>query len=206
MATETVANILTSMGYDLRDASSLQYPSAERLEYLNRALRALDAFLSSLKSGWVSDEDTSVTLSQAANSATKPTGTIVVREVWIGSDQLYKKDHDVIYYKRQFISGTGQPDYFAEEGTSLIFERTADQDYTLEIYRDQRATALTAVGNMPYDDEFNDPLREAAVILAKRRNEHDVNLDALLHDFFMQAAITKEMRRKFKPKRYRLGF
>ena len=206
MATATVASVITSMRYDLRDGSTLQYVDLELVEYLNRALRVLDATLSGLKSGWVSNEDTATKLLITENSSTKSTAAIVVREVWIGSDQLEKKDHDVIYYKRQFISDTGQPDYFAEEGTNLIFERTADQEYDLEIYYDKRATALTAVGNMPYDDEFNDPLREAAIILAKRRNEYDVNLDAVLHDFFMGAALKKEMIRKFKPRRYRLGF
>ena len=206
MATETVANIIIAGRYDLRDTNSIQYVDAELLGYLNRALVQLDGALSALHSDWVLTEDTATTLLAAGNSVTTPTRCVRVRKVWISSDQIEKKLPGYIYDKRKFITATGQPVYFAHNATSLIFETTADADYDLTIYYDIRSSALTVGGNMPYDDEFNEPLKQAMILLAKNRQEQSPGIDAQLFDFFARVAIGKVIGRRVMPKRYRLGF
>jgi len=204
----TVASVITSGRYDLRDTDSTryEYPDAELLDYLNRSLVQLDAALSSLGSDWVQAEDTGTTLADGGESVSRPTRCIAVREVWIDDDELVKKDPSFIYYKRKFIDDEGQPDYFAEQGTNIIFEREADDDYALTIYYDQYSAALTALGDMPYDGQFDQPMRQAMVMIAKARNEYDVNLDAQLFDFFMSSAAAKAMKKTFRKKPYYLGF
>ena len=202
----TVASIITSGRYDLRDTNSFTYTDEECLDYLNRSLGVLDGILSEIHSDLVYQEDTSITLSSGNKYASRPTRCITIRDLWIGSNLLYKKDIDYIFYKRQHISGTGQPYYYAEQGTNIIFEREADTNYSLEIYFDQESSALTSGGDMPHSDIFNEALREGMVILAKRRNEYDLNIDAVLHDHFLDAALKKAFRRQLKPKYYKLGF
>lgn len=208
MATETVANIITAARYELRDPNATQFDSdnVELTGYLNRALVQLDNALSAMNSDWVLTEDATTTLSAAANSVTTPARCVRVRKVWISSDKLIKKLPDYIYYKRKFITATGQPVYFAHKAATIIFEQTADANYDLTIYYDQKTSALTPGGNMPHDDEFNEALKQAMILLAKNRQEGGVVTDAALFDFFTQAAIGKVIGRKTTPKRYKLGF
>lgn len=202
----TVASVITSGRYDLRDSSELKWSDAELLDYLNRALIQLDNALSANNSDWVYTEDTTTTLSEDGNSVSVPTGTIVVRDVWIGSDRLFKQDPPVIMYKRQFVTSERQPYHWAHQGANIIFEATADTDYSLEIYYDKRATALTSVGDMPYSDEFNGPLRQMMVFCAKNRDEFDVNIDAQMYNFFLDSALGNTIKRTYINRKYRLDY
>lgn len=201
----TVASVIAEARYDLRDSSSLQWASAELLAYLNRALRQLDNALAAQKSDWVHQEDTSIDLAEDANFADIPSRCISIREVWIGSDQLRKQDYAFVEHKRQF-SSEGQPYYWAHKGANIIFERDADQAYDLEVYFDQRHTALTLGGNMPYQSEFDDALRQMMIFQAQKRQEMGLDVDAYMFNFFMSSAMSNVVRRNYKPRRYNLGF
>ena len=203
----TAASVITSARYDLRDSSSNQYADTELLDYLNRGLRQLDSVLSTMSSDRVFVEDTSKTLSSSDNYVSAPDRCMKVRQLWSGTSELTPKNPDYIYYKRNIVgSTTGQPSYYAQAGENIIFERAADDDYSLKIYFDQRTDTLSSGTTMPYSDELNDPLRESIVILAKRRNEYDVNLDAVLYDFFLDAARSIVVKRRYNKKPYYLGF
>lgn len=198
--------IITSARYDLRDTDSTQYTDAELLDYLNRSLTQLYAVLGSLHSDWVHASDSSKTLSASSNSVTVPSDFATIRSLWIDDDELSKQDVDYIYYERKFITTAGQPDYYAIEGASIIFERTADQNYPLIIYYNKKATDLVSSGSMPFSDEFNQPIRQAIVLMAKNRNEYNVVGDSALYDFFMSACTAKAVMRRYAPKRYRIDF
>jgi len=211
----TAAEILASARYDLRDARATQYSQAELLDYLNRALIVLNSTLLGLHSDWVHATDTSTTLTSATNSITQPTGCNSIRSIWYGTDEFYEKSVDYIYDRRKDIgSQTGKPEYWAHEATSVIFDYTADQDYLLTIHYDAKASVLTIAdvggetetSDMPYNDEFNQPLREALIIMAKNREEYDVSGHAYLEAVFMNAAMQNQISRRFTPKRYRLDF
>jgi hypothetical protein len=202
----TAAEVITSARFDLRDSSSTQYTDAELLDYLNRALVQLYASLGSVHSDWVYTEDTSKTLATGDNSVTTPTDIGAVLSLWIGSDEILKKDTPYIYYKRRYITATGQPYYFAHKDSTFIFERAADADYSLAIYYNKKRTVLGSGDTMPFDDDFNQPVRQAIVLIAKNRNEYDVAGDGALFDFFLDAAFTYVISRNRTPKRYKLGF
>lgn len=206
----TVASVITLGRYDLRDVNTTLYTDVELLAYLNRALGQLDRALLSLKSDLLHNEDTSTNLAVATNSVTIPTGAISIRSVWFTDDkkQVLPKSVNYIYYKRiQIGSTTGQPDYYALEGTSIIFERTADATYSdLAIYYDKSSTALTAIGNMPFSDRFNDSMRQMMVLCAKHRQELSPAIDAEMYNFFMDAAMGEVISRKYAPRRYKTDF
>jgi len=202
----TAASVITSARYDLRDTGSTEYTDAELLDYLNRSQVQLYSVLLALHSDWVHASDTSITLASGDNSVSVPSNMATVRSIWIDDDQLTKKDVDFIYYKRKFVSGTGEPDYFALEAQTFIFELTADADYDLTIYYNKNSTALELIGSMPFNDEFNQPIRQAITVQAKSRNEYDILGDAALFDFMMDAALTKVVSRNHTPKGYRINF
>lgn len=203
----TVATIITNGRYDLRDTNSTQFADTELVTYLNRGLVQLDASLMSLKSDLIHATEESVDLASAANSVVAPSDLMSIRSVWIGSDRLIPKPVDYIYYKRKHISATGQPDYYAEEGLNIIFERTADQAYSeLVIHYNKKSTALTTSGAMPFNDMFNEPLRQTMVMLAKARQEYDIVTDGALLNYFMDAAMTSVITRNYTQRRYKMDF
>ena len=198
--------IITSARYDLRDTGSTEYTDAELLDYLNRGQVQLYSVLQALRSDWVHASDTSTTLLEDANSVAVPTDFAMVRSVWIDDDMLTKKDVDFIYYRRKHISGTAQPVFFATEAQTFIFEHAADQDYDLTIYYNKDSTDLEASDSLPFNDKFNQPLRQIIVLQAKSRNEYDIIGDAAIYDFLMDAALGKVISRNRQPKGYRLNF
>lgn len=201
----TIDTVISNARYDLRDTDSTLYTDAELRVYANRALRQLDNVLSARNSDWVLNE-TTLTLSTGDNYADCPGSCIVVRDAWISSDHLVKKSPAGVYKERKYISSTGQPFYFAEKGTQLIVEREADDDYTLTAYYDKRATTLVEGADMPYNDEFNAPIREMIITLAHKRNEADVYTDTYIYNFFWDWVSGNVLRRSHVPRRTKLDF
>jgi hypothetical protein len=205
MATATVASILTSMRYDLRDSDARQFVDDELVDYINRGLTILDSTLAAKQSDWVHKTDDSFTLASGSNEESYPTDFKTVRSIWEDSNQIVKKDVDYIYYQRKFIT-TGRPYCFAIEDTNFIFDYTADQEYTLTVHYNKKSTALTTSGNMPFNDDFNLVLQQGAVLFAKNRNNKELNIDAVIGSMFEEAANKNVLKRNFVPKNYRLDF
>jgi len=212
---KTISNIVTSVRYDLRDTGSTQYTDAELLDYANRAIEALDATLSKINSDWVRQEDTTTALASAADSVTQSTRCIKNRQIFYGTTEIYEKSLGFIHDRRIHLnSATGLPKYWAEGGANVEFDYTADQEYALKIYYDQYSAELTINGvggetstsNMPHGDQFNQPIREAIVIMARNRQNYVVTGSAYLEKFFLSAAMSKVIGRNHVPKRRILDF
>jgi len=210
---QTVSQLIEDAGYDLQDSVTGEtdgavYTAAEMVSYVNRALRILDNALSGIGSDWVLNEDT-VSLSSGEDSASAPTGTIFVRELWYSSNKVWKITPKDLYEKRKYIgSGTGRPYNFAHSGTDLLFDYEADDDYDLTAYYDKRcnSTAKQKGDTMPYNHEFNEAIREAIVMMAKRRNEYDLSVDAAIQNWLFSQAKANARKRRKRERRYRLGF
>ncbi|KKK64660.1 hypothetical protein LCGC14_2981950 [marine sediment metagenome] len=129
-------------------------------------------------------------------------GTIFAQK----SDEVVKKSTDVIHEKRMQISGTGRPYYWAYEGTDLIFDHKANQAYGLFIRYNQKSAALEMNTPMPYNDEFNELLREGLVMYGKARRGELSSVDSVLRNMINNAVMTKAIRRDHIPKRYRADF
>jgi hypothetical protein len=203
-----IETFLTNTRYGLRDPSARTWADAELISYVNRALVQLDNALSALNSDWILKEE-DVTLADGDKSIAVPLRCIVVREAYIGSETtpLVKTSPAWIYGERRNTSTSeGQPSYYAQAGSNLLFEMEADADYTVTVYFDQRATPVVAGADMPYGDEFNEPLRQMTELCAKHRNEYDVGLDAQMYNFFFSFCVANVMRRKLVTKKTSLGF
>jgi len=121
----------------------------------------------------------------------------------VGDNTISQISSAELLEKRKFLNSDGQPRYWAYQGTNLIFDYIADQDYGVVFHFNQKSDTLTTSSTMPYNDEFNEELREAVVLIAQNELA-DVTM--LLYDTFRAAATTKAIRRNFVPKRYRIDF
>jgi len=199
----TVAEIITSARWDLRDEDETQYSDAMLLDFLNRGLRALITTLSSLRSDWLNDDD-NIILASSATSTALPDYFISDITVTIGTTKLTKKSISQIR-EEQLFSSTGEPSHYAISGLNLHVERAADQEYTI-ILEYNKGLADLVSGDMPYNNEFNDVLRQSIILIAKSRNEYSLIGDAALQDFFISAVMAKLVARNFIPNTHRTSF
>ncbi len=205
-----VSAILTSIRYDIRDKSNTEYDDPELTDFLNRALRQLYKALGALGSDWVEDEDTSKTLSNGDNYVAAPTDLSTLNRLWTSDKQkaLIRTPY-FIRERRQYIdSGTGEPRYCAMSGTNIIFDYTADVDYTLAIeYNKKQTTDLVAGSAMPFDSQFNDQIIKAVALFCKIRNDLTVAADAVLYQYFLEECTASVINRgEDEPPSYRLNY
>lgn len=200
----TVQTILDSAKYDLRDFGSMDFDDAQLINYLNRAIALLDRELIALNSDQTLTEST-VTLSSGNDSCTVPTiYTVNIRQIWNSDEEpLYKQEPMWIYERRMHRDGdTAEPNYWAHIGNNIEFEVTADANYTFTVYHDDTSTILTAVGDtMPYNDKYNEFLRETIVMMARSRMDKKfIQTDAVYSSLFRDIVHQDMINRNFVPK------
>ena len=205
----TPATLITSARYDLRDTTATyEWSDAELLNYLNRAILLLDITLSDVGSERVHATDTSTTLVAAAQSVATPTGTIRVRSVWDDEREIEQVSLDYMHRVRKRTgTNTGSPQLWALEGANIIFDYIADVDYAdLIIHYDKATGELGGSGTLPYNDRFNEIIRQAVVIIAKQRNDASVTVDAAISGMFEMAAMSEVLGRNTVGRKVRLNF
>lgn len=203
-----VSTVLNGARYDLRSYGDIDFDSDQLIHYLNRSIFILDYSLGSHNSDWVLNVDT-VSLATSANSATVPTGTFNIREIWIDQDRKENVDQMVLYYKRKFrIDGETEPNFWSHVADSIEFEVDADDDYTVTVYYDKLSTEITAEGDtMPYDGRFDEHIREAVVLMAQsKKYKNPPQADAMYASIFESIVHHDALNRKFVKKTYRLDF
>ena len=201
----TAASICTSARYDLIDEKNTQYSDAMLLDFLNRGLRPLCTALASVRSDWVNTQ-TSLTLSSGDSSVALPTLFISPIRLTYGTQDITKTTVSDIRDKK-LSSTSGLPNYYAVQGLNILFDRTADADYALTFEYNTSVTELTATtDNMPFNDEFNDVIRQFIILLGKNRNKQSVLADAGIQDFFYSAVFSKLVSRNYVPNYSRTDF
>ncbi len=128
-------------------------------------------------------------------------GTIIRVE----NNEIFKATNDNIHRWRKW-RGSGTPANWAWEGTNIIFDYFASQAYGLIVHFSQKTTTLEMSDDMPYNDEFNNQIRQGLVLIAENKYDEVANLTAVLQEMFKQASRTKTLRRGYVPKRHRLRF
>ena len=210
----TAAELITSVRWDLKDEETVQYSDPMLLDFLNRGLRPLCVTLAALNSDWV-NESTTLTLDEDAEYTTLPTNYVSDISVKISSTDLTKKS--ISWIRNERIDNTaGQPEYFAIQGTSLMFEKAADAEYSITLEYHKRADALTILSEMPFNDEFNDVLRQFMSLVCKSRSEYTTDdgsknqytylSEVNMQSFFYQALFAKTMSRNYIPNMYKTNF
>lgn len=201
----TPRTLIQDSRYDLRDKNGT-VDENELLSYLNRIVRQLDMALWSIDSDLVKTY-TDVTLSTGEQSASTPTGLIDVIDIYIGTTWLEKTGWDYIRYKqRHNSSSTGQPYLWCLQGQTIQVEIPADDDYTLTVDYAKRTGTLTLDSTLPYDEMFDDAIRQAVVLMRKGANEENPIVDSALFDFFTSNANGVVIARNFVPDYHVLDF
>ena len=200
-----LSEIITSARYDLKDEESTRDTDAMLVSFVNRALRNLVAVLGAVKSDWVKAA-TDLTLSSGNSTVSLPSDFSIANQAWIDTTEIIKDKWEVVKHTLRTSSSTGQPYKYALQGTSIQFDATADQNYTVEFLYFKSIASLTTATTMPFNGEFNDALLEAMVLISKNKDEYDVSGDAALYDFFTKYAMRKVTSRNHKPRRWNLGF
>lgn len=189
----TIDSEITSARYDLKDEYATQYSDAMLLDFYNRALKNLDAFLGAIKSDWVL-ESTTVTLSSGDTSVPVPADFMTERKLRYNNNDLHKRNaQQCLEWQQEYSAGT--PNYYAPHQGTFIFDREAGADYTIHVYYNKASSTLATGGSMPFSDEFNDVLKQAAVMIAKTRNQYDITRNYGLYNFFSQALGQKVVSR-----------
>ena len=197
----TILQLLESARYDIRDTAKSDYTDPEIFEYFKRALSHLEESLSAIESDLVSSNDT-ITLSSGSNYISTPDNCIVVTEVWQGQNKLVPlTPMRKIYYERKVKSSNQAPYYWCEQGDTIQFDATADQDYDINVYFDKATdlSNLTMVSDVPYSPRFDNALRQAVILQCKHRNEFGVGEDGALLTFFKQVVLGKEFFKRNVP-------
>ena len=205
----TVADIIESARYDLRDFNGQKFDETQLLNYVNRIMKLLDEMLI------VRDSDftmyhASATLEEEENTATAPTRTNSIVLLYIDTNKIIKEPLADVMHRYQMnkeSSNTGEPSYWAYRGNNIYFNIEADDDYTLDAYYHKKTAELTADDDMPYNDFFNEYIREGIVSMAEKARDNKVaKIDAEFYNMFKHIVDSATVGRNFSPKNYHIGF
>lgn len=209
----TVASIIDSARYDLRDyQEGIIWDDTELLEYLNRMVNLLDSTLASLNSDIVMARD-NTNHALADGDTTEDVSSLnsgnwdSIDMIWISTDPLTKIPLTDMWVKRLYDLNDGQPRYWALQGDTIYFEKTADTAYTLDIYYNKKTATLTATDNMPYSDIYNGLIREMLVKVAKSKYDQRMSQPVNFYEeMFFRRVMQEEARRSWMPPTYHKDF
>jgi len=207
-STTTVGALLTSARYDLQDRGGQKWDDDQMVDYINRVIQLLDKLLIARNSDFTITHS-STTLADGDNTVSQPSRSVNVLAVYRGIHLICKAPLIDVMHRFQSNdenSNTGIPNYWSHNATNFYFDIESDADYTIDAYYHVKSAVLTILSYMPYDDYFNEYIREALVVMAtKAKEDKPVNVDLLFLDMFKQAVNSMVVGRNFV-KKYNLGF
>lgn len=193
MSSTQVSTLISDIRYDLRDYGEQSYDDTYLVNMLNRGVKILERELIAFNSD-LTKKSTTATLSTSENSVELDNTIDSIIRVYIDQTELYHITLEELYRRRIDVIGssTGQPYYYAtwikpsgSDGRAIGFDYTADQDYTISYIYNELTSTLTTSSYMPYDDMFNDYLREGVVLFAQStKDKNIVPVDKLWRDMF----------------------
>jgi len=206
----TAQNVIDSARYDLTDyvdgiGVGIQFDDAELLVYLNRMIGLLDTELTALQSDLVEAEELSIdcVASQAYVDISGLNSGLWhrIRSVWLGQDKLDQVTLNYMRYTRMFRTADAKPQIWALYNDQILFPIGAGSAYTdLAIYYDKKTAVLTLSDSMPYNDRFNEFLREMLVMVSRAKKDQNLaRTDAAYTQMFRARAMQEEIARGFIP-------
>ncbi len=197
----TVQSVIDNAKYKLRSVNSTPYTDDELLSYLNNdGIFNLDLILAANKSDLSLTKDTSLTLSSGNSSVALPSTFLDIESLWIDTTELDKKDLSYIYEELQVSSTSNQPWAYALAGVNLMFNCSADQDYSLTLFYYTKHADLALTDSMPYSDLFNNTLTQLIVLIAKTRNEINALPESAIYDSLRDAVMSNIISRRHIPR------
>jgi hypothetical protein len=203
----TVADTLTALKYDLRNYGNIDFDQDQIMHYMNRSVKILDARLVAFNSDQTFTQ-TALTLPISQNYATCPAQTLAVREIWHNQIRKTNLPMNELYYRRRFrTTQTAVPHFWTHVQDQIQFEVTADQEYAMTIIYDKASDTLTAGGNMPYNGDYDNAIRETTVQMCiHKKHKVDSPTDAVYAQIFDQILTNDIVNRRFTRKLYKLDF
>lgn len=209
----TAQSVITNARYDLTDFDDgvgvgIEFDDVELLNYLNRMVDILDATLSSLGSDLVEGEEDSIDTVLGQNyvecSGMNSGLWNRIRRVYLGSDCLHQRSLPYMRYTRLYRSGNSRPTIWSLRGTRILFPQGVDAAHTdLLIYYDSKSATLALTDSMPYNDIFNEFLREMLILCAKAKKLGLVSRpDTAYTEMFKRRAMQETISRDFIPADY----
>jgi len=197
----TVQSVIDNAKYKLRSVNSTPYTDDELLSYLNNdGIFNLDLILAANKSDLSLTKDTSLTLSSGNSSVALPSTFLDIESLWIDTTELDKKDLSYIYEELQVSSTSNQPWAYALANANLMFNCSADQDYSLTLFYYTKHADLALTDSMPYSDLFNNTLIQLIVLIAKTRNEINALPESAIYDSLRDAVMSNIISRRHIPR------
>lgn len=128
------------------------------------------------------------------------TGTLIR----VDNNEVHKTSNKDLHFERKWGSPAA-PYRWAWEGTDIIFDNIADQSYGLIIHFSQKSAELKMSSPMPYNDEFNQEIRQGLVLIGENVYDEVSGFSVQLEQIFKRSARTKQLNRSYV-KRYRRDF
>jgi len=197
--TVTTTTIKTDVRYELRDEDKVLYSDAELLAYINKCLEMTYEILVYEKSELIRTGTGTVTTVAGTQSYALADNTMgdlwVPHRIWVDTyepmDWCEEEDlYDTINEEEAGnTSHRSQPDEYCIVGDYLWFKEAPDDAYTVRLKYFPNFIPLTTGGTMPYKNLFNQEIIEGVKLLAKYRNELDVQIESILKDLFQNRAL-----------------
>ena len=132
-------------------------------------------------------KNATVSLTTGNSSATAPTDLIKpVRMEYDDSSTIsVLRFKDLIYVRENFSHTPGLPDFFGREGGNFLFNKEADDDYSLTLYYRFRPTDFTGdASTSPYGGEWDEALLLWATSRAFKRIREPQMADYYLKQYY----------------------
>jgi hypothetical protein len=172
----TVADLLTSIRYQIREGGTNKWTGAELIDYINRGYRLILARLVQLKSDLVKTT-TTATLVAGTENYTIPTGLQAIDFLQVDGESLPLNQVDMSYierYNSMFNPVTdGVPRCFALFNGYIYLRPTPTAAGTLNIYYFAQPTDLTSSTTTPFNGIADEALIAFVVEMALAREEHN---------------------------------
>jgi hypothetical protein len=188
----TYANDLyQSIGYDLKDERGLDFGAPLYIDYLNRAIRRLAWAFAKNKFNINKKIGTGLSLTVGLNELTLPTDFLAEDYFYVSTrtTPLKKLDGELELMKYIGDTSRGEPVNYLIRGSTLIVKPIADATYSIiPLYWYIPTKISKMVDILPFNEIFDDPIREFIVALAMNRDEYSIEIqNALLMDLEQKA-------------------
>jgi len=210
LKTYLVSEMITDMRYELRDTNTTyQYADAELLVYINDISENIHQILIDNESEMVRNGSGTITTVAGTQSYDLGANTMgdlwVPHRVWVDTKEPMTMCEEWELFDSINLEEDSQTGHRAEPWKYCIiedyiwFKEVPDAAYTVRLKYYPNYVDLATSDACPFRHIFNQDIKKGAALLAKNRNEMDVQIDAVLKDFYEQVSQKVMKRRRFKP-------
>ncbi len=183
----TAAQIIASCRYDVSDADSTAYFDPELLDYLNRGIDYLQKWLVRMDHPLIVQTQTITTAGGIAIQAL-PTGYWQTAYMHVSTSTTPMERIGLQGLVDYPTTTEEEPTKFYTDATNITFRPVPDTVYTIYHYYYKIPTALALSSTMPFNDLFNQMLRQFVSSMAMNRDEYSIEFETGLFQILEKQA------------------